>query len=180
MSSKNIYTPFFYIIQHKESRKLYAGSCKSSDYLLFMKPGGYTTSSTEVNRILSEEGLESFDVIQIFLETYMDCTSYEYETRFLNEYDIASLPNWLNCHNNNTLSPFASDDFKKMLRKVHNVEYTSQIPEVKEKVSEALSGRINIFDSYEMTSKNVTIEEYESDRERYLHFLVIDIETSWA
>ena len=55
MSSKNIYTPFFYIIQHKESRKLYAGSCKSSDYLLFMKPGGYTTSSITLKEIMSIE-----------------------------------------------------------------------------------------------------------------------------
>lgn len=56
MFSTNTYTqtiPYFYIIRHIESNKMYAGSryaknCHPSE---FMTVNGYTTSSSEINYI---------------------------------------------------------------------------------------------------------------------------------
>ena len=57
--------PYFYIIQHKTSKKMYAGSkwavgCNPST---FMIPNGYTTSSAPINSIIDLEGFDSFVIL---------------------------------------------------------------------------------------------------------------------
>lgn len=71
MTSTTIYpktnTPYFYIIQHTETKIMYAGSrwakrCHPSELL---QPSGYTTSSEKINNIISEHGLSIFEIIRI-------------------------------------------------------------------------------------------------------------------
>ena len=105
MTSDIIYTPYFYIIQHIESKKLYAGSryasgCHPDE---FMQPNGYQTSSNTIKSIIEQEGLLSFSILRI--DTYCDnIHPYDYESLFLQHLDCAKSPNWYNGHNNDGIS----------------------------------------------------------------------------
>ena len=67
--STSIYTyiPHFYIIQHINSGKFYAGVRygKNSNPDQLLKSNGYQTSSDVVKQIILEEGLESFIIRKI-------------------------------------------------------------------------------------------------------------------
>lgn len=63
-------TPYFYIIQHISSGKLYAGSrwaigCYPAE---FMKADGYCTSSKKIKKIIEAEGIESFRIHTLMVE----------------------------------------------------------------------------------------------------------------
>lgn len=78
MSMEHIYTenyqdrtPYFYIIKHKPSGMLYAGSrwkknCHPDELL---KPDGYLTSSRIIKEIIKDEGIDSFEVYLILTES---------------------------------------------------------------------------------------------------------------
>ncbi len=106
MSSTNTYieqnsTPYFYIIQHKITKKMYAGSrwkigCNPEE---FMKPNGYQTSSPIIKSIIKEEGLDIFEILRI--DTNCDGIHvYYYESTFLQTIDCAKSDDWYNGHNN--------------------------------------------------------------------------------
>lgn len=99
--------PYFYIIQHIPTGKLYAGSKWSSNSYPdnFMQPGGYHTSSKRVKSLIKIDGLESFKIIQLMPEDCCGIDVYTYESRFLQNYNVAQRPNWLNCHNNEYVVP---------------------------------------------------------------------------
>jgi hypothetical protein len=85
-------TPYFYIIEHKETGKYYAGSrmavgCHPSDLLV-----GYSTSSNTIQNL----GIENFTVRKIV--TRHD--AYDYETRFLQRVDARNNDRFYNKHNN--------------------------------------------------------------------------------
>jgi hypothetical protein len=153
-------TPFFYIIEHILSGKKYGGAKWAGDAnpATFMVEGGYTTSSTTVNDIIKAEGLGAFRTILIITDFGFDMSAYEYETVFLQTFDIANNVNWLNGHNNDGYcdAPYGTDLFySRMLNKYgvknaqesssvknttkHNnlskygVEYTTQLESMKEK-----------------------------------------------
>lgn len=90
--------PFFYIIHHPLSDKLYSGycSCKShcdSDKL--MTYDGYKTSSKYVAEIIKNEGLNSFKVIRVrHFETREAACLYEY--RFLTKVNAMRNKRFLN------------------------------------------------------------------------------------
>ena len=140
MTSTSIYTntiPYFYIIQHIKSKKLYAGSrwAKGCNPQEFMQVGGYTTSSPTINHIIDTEGLNSFDILRI--DTFCDNLHvYEYESRFLKTINCASSIEWFNRHNNSGMA-FGVSEFEftsnQTLLKKWGVDHNSKIPEVKEK-----------------------------------------------
>jgi hypothetical protein len=141
----NIYLPYFYIIQHSESGKYYAG-CKfgkNANPANFMVPGGYITSSKEVNKIIKNTGLESFEIIALLTEDDIGCDVYQFETTFLQENNISANPNWFNCHNN-TLVPFGTPEFEQMMIKKHGVEHGMHIKEVKEKLANTNLSRYGV------------------------------------
>jgi hypothetical protein len=139
MSSKPIYphVPYFYIIEHVASGKRYAGSrwAKGCNPAEFMTEGGYCTSSTTIKKIIEEEGLSTFVVVEIkTIDEVGDV--YDYETEFLVENDCAKSEQWLNRHNNTGMS-FGTEEFKEkqintMLSR-YGVENASQSETVKEK-----------------------------------------------
>lgn len=60
--------PFFYIIQHLPSGKLYAGYCcakKHCDSSILMTVDGYKTSSKYIREIIKETGLSSFKTLRV-------------------------------------------------------------------------------------------------------------------
>ncbi len=133
--SIHIYRPYFYIIQHTNSGKYYAGVkyAKNANPNNILRPGGYQTSSSIVKQIILEEGLDSFIIrkIKIF-ETGED--ALDYETRFLRKVNAAFNNKFLNMCNN---SPQALNvDYEKSKQtclKNFGVEYPMQSPEVREK-----------------------------------------------
>lgn len=143
MSSETIYTPYFYIICHIKSGKMYAGSrwasgCHPDE---FMRIDGYTTSSSIVNDIIKEDGVESFNILRI--DTNCDgIHPYYYETLFLECLDCANSNNWLNAHNNKFKDIpefyFGSYKFNSLMHNKYGVSNCMNIEEVKlkQKVAE--------------------------------------------
>lgn len=135
MTSTSIYTtPYFYIIQHIESKKLYAGSkwaigCHPDE---FMHPNGYQTSSSTINTIIYQEGLKAFNVLRI--DTYCDnIHPYEYETAFLRCLDCAKSPDWYNGHNNTRPPAYGTSEFTDLILSKYNVDKPHKIPNIRNK-----------------------------------------------
>ena len=132
MISTNTYIketiPYFYIIQHKTSKKMYAGSrwavkCHPNE---FMQSNGYTTSSKLINSIINQEGLESFDILRI--DTNLDgLSAYDYETKFLQCNDCSKSSYWFNQHNNTIPPQYGTIEFYDfMLLKHGNKNYNNR------------------------------------------------------
>jgi hypothetical protein len=97
----NTKRPYFYLIQHKLSRKLYAGVKYSKpDSSNFMTETGYKTTSKVVKSIIEEEGLSAFDTITIKHFDTPDAAR-EYESRYLLKVSARTNPKFLNLSNAN-------------------------------------------------------------------------------
>lgn len=154
MSSKYIYphVPYFYIIQHILSGKLYCGSkwAKGCHPDTFMIEDGYTTSSTLVNNLIKKDGIDSFKTVQIIPETECLMSVYEYETIFLQTNDISKDDNWLNGHNNDgILYPFGSEEYKKLMMKFHGVEHGMHLDWVRNKCKQTLFDNIGYYSVFQ-------------------------------
>jgi hypothetical protein len=159
MTSTNTYIdqtiPYFYIIQHKKSKKMYAGSkyAKGCNPNTFMISGGYTTSSIVVNSIIECEGLNSFEILRI--DTNLDgLSAYNYETLFLQCNNCAESNDWYNKHNNSGIS-FGTDDYTQSMLAKYNVEHNSQTKEFKQKYKQTCLNRYGC----DNPMKNSTIRE---------------------
>lgn len=134
----NTYTPYFYIIEHIPTGVRYAG-CKfgkDSNPSKFMQPKGYQTSSAPVHRLILADGLKSFRIVTLLTE--QDCgegTVYEYETRFLQDHNIAADPLWLNKHNN-TIHTTGTDRFKQIMLAITGYDHPMKNPATRQKVQE--------------------------------------------
>ena len=123
MTSKSIYLPYFYIIQHKLTKKMYAGSrwAKGCHPNEFMQPDGYTTSSPTINSIIEQEGIDSFEILRI--DTNLDgLSAYDYESLFLQTIDCANSSDWYNGHNNSGMA-FGLDKFYEKSRETLMLRY---------------------------------------------------------
>lgn len=127
----------------------------------------YFTSSSAVHSLIESFGKP--DVIMIRKEFKSADVAYNWESRVLRKMKVSSLSKWINRHENYPLSPFGSPEFKKMMVKVHGVEYTSQIPEVANRVSMKLKGRMAVFDKENQSMIYIQKEEYHNNKDRYLH-----------
>jgi hypothetical protein len=99
--------PYFYIIRHIPTGKQYAGCkfAKDADPKKFMTIDGYKTSSKNILKIIKNEGLESFEIVDMILEDEIKIpfgfeSVYEYETFFLREKNVMMDDMWFNQHNN--------------------------------------------------------------------------------
>ena len=92
---------FFYIIEDIRNGMYYAGSKygKDANPEKFMVEGGYTTSSTNINKLIEEFGLKIFIIrkMKIF-DTSKEAISYE--TRFLKKVNARINKRFYNLHNN--------------------------------------------------------------------------------
>ena len=122
---KKMTTSYFYIIQHKNSGKKYCGSrrakgCHPSELL---KPDGYHTSSKIVKKIILNEGLDAFEIVEI-VETE---NALEYESNFQKKHDCAKSSEWFNLHNGHLTE--CLDEWLE----ANGVTSAMQIPEIQKK-----------------------------------------------
>jgi len=101
-------TPYFYVIEHVASGRLYAGSKyatkRVSDWSTFMRPGGYTTSSKHINTLIKMEGFEAFRIGLLVSEDRLNDVFNplghnevgKYEDWFLEYYNCTADPAWFN------------------------------------------------------------------------------------
>ena len=137
MSSNSIYphVPYFYIIRHIPSGKYYAGSkyAKDANPNILMKIDGYKTSSNIIKDLITTDGIESFEKILVLQESECHMHVHDYETIFLQTWDIANDNVWFNRHNNTI---------------AHNPPggHTYYTKERNQKISKAQKGRIKTKD----------------------------------
>lgn len=124
---------FFYIVQHKITKKYYIGSKygQDADINTFMTENGYKTSSSTISKIIELEGLDIFDIIKIKLfETPSE--AYNYETRFLKKVDAKNNKKFYNSHNNDILG-YGSDGFYFVMEQKYGVKHALQSNDICEK-----------------------------------------------
>lgn len=154
--SLTVKSPFFYIIQHKESKKYYAGyssSKRKCDSSLFMCESGYQTSSKDIRSLIAEKftfGLEIFDIIRI-RHFHSQTEAIQYETKFLTKVNAKRndrFYNMSNGHKDFFLSPEANERRRlKSLGRKHSHEtilkMKSRVRSKNEceKISHALKGK---------------------------------------
>jgi hypothetical protein len=161
-----IYQPYFYIIQDTRNGMYYAGSKWAQgchpDHLL--KESGYTTSSETINKIIHENGLDTFVIRKIKTFETGD-KAYDYETRFLVKVDAKRNSRFYNAHNNDRPAPYGSEEFKKMILEKYGAEYASQSKIVKEKIKS--SNMKNLGVEYPGQSEIVRNKQKETCLIRY-------------
>lgn len=120
MSSKISTVPYFYIIHHLATGQYYAGAKygKGANPETFMKPDGYHTSSLRVKELIESDGLDSFKVELIITEFDSSISAHEYETIFLQAWNISKNPKWLNKHNNNGVNDLSKPKSKEHQEKI--------------------------------------------------------------
>ena len=173
MTSTNTYTnqtiSYFYIIQHKTTKKLYAGSkwAKGCNPNTFMIPNGYTTSSPTINSIIENEGLDSFYILRI--DTNLDgLSSYDYETLFLQCNDCANSSDWYNGHNNTGMAfglPSFQEKSKQTCLEKYGVENAIQSQLIKEKSKQTCLSKYGVEYGLQSSiirekSKNTMLDKY--------------------
>lgn len=144
----SIYTPYFYIIQHKNSGMYYAGAkwgTNAAPNQLLREDRGYFTSSSIVNRIIHDEGVSSFVIrkVRIFSEA---AQAIAYETRFLNRVNAARNPRFFNKHNN-TLSTYGDDTYKQNMLTFYGVDHNMKSPDIQQKRKQTILERYGSFSS---------------------------------
>lgn len=168
MTSENIYiqtVPYFYIIQHKITKKMYAGSkwavgCHPDT---FMVKTGYTTSSTLINSIIDSEGLNSFIILR--LDTNLDgLSAYNYESLFLQTLDCFHSPDWFNQHNNIGMA-LGTELFYNQMQQKYGYTNAQQIPEIKEQTKQTNQDRYG----YDYTLQCPEIKEKSNKTIKYIY-----------
>lgn len=173
MNSNCIYTPktdrtpYFYIIQHIESGKFYAGSrwAKGCHPNEFMEEDGYCTSSPTIERIIEAEGIDSFRIHTLMTEDVCGIAAYAYETRFLRDNKIAQRDNWFNGHNNSSKSAFGTVEFSKIIMKIYGVDNVSHSKEVQERKRETCLENNGV--NWPMQSESILSKSRETCLEKY-------------
>ena len=153
MTSTNTYTPYFYIIRHIPTSKLYAGSryaknCHPSE---FMTVNGYTTSSPTINDLIKENGLTVFEILRI--DTNCDgLHPHDYESLFLQTLNCAASDLWFNAHNNNGNFALGTAGYYKIMMQKYNVTNPMQSAKIKEKIKQYYITNFNVENPLQIES----------------------------
>lgn len=163
------YTPYFYIIQHLNSGKYYAGSKwgKSSykhkqrfaNPAYFMIENGYLTSSNIVKNIIKSDGLSSLIVRKIkTFSTAEEARNYEY--RFLRKVNAKTNEKFLNMHEN-TLIAWGTEEYRQASLKKYGVDHPSQSENVKQKIKKSTKLKCGVEYGFLLDkSKETMLEKY--------------------
>lgn len=131
----NVCTPYFYIIQHKQSKIKYAGSrfSKRSRPDELLKKNGYCTSSSIIAEIIEKEGLDAFEIVEI--NTHCDgMHPVDYETKFLLGNNCAESDEWYNLHNNDFVKR-RDEYFEKYLVLTYGDDYRGMSEKYKKRTT---------------------------------------------
>jgi hypothetical protein len=169
--------PYFYLIRHISSNRLYAGvKWSDPDSSTFMTEDGYTTSSKIVNTIIKNEGTDSFNVLRIkHFDTAEEACSYE--SKFLSKVHARTNPLFINRTENS--SDFQnkggyelSEKTKEKMRKPKSEEHKSNMrkPKSEEHIENVVSSRRRNGDWFSDEAKhNIAISQkkrFEDENER--------------
>jgi hypothetical protein len=168
MSSKIIYqrTPYFYVIRHIQSQKLYAGAkwavgCYPDT---FMTEDGYQTSSTKVKALIQHSGLESFEVVQILTKEECGINVLDYESLFLQKNDCAGSDDWLNGHNNFGHMAFGTKYFSDLMLEKYGVTDGMKLQSTKQKIEKTNLKRYGFANPGQVPEFKQKIEETNLER----------------
>jgi len=166
--SMSIYirTPYFYIIEHKETKKQYAGAKWAVDALPenFMTDAGYQTSSRTVHKIIASEGIDVFLVKEIIkLEELLipfGCqTIDEYESWFLETNNCCTSDMWYNMVPPWTAAIGTEEFYKNMLSK-YGVRHPGQMDTHSQKVKATCNARYDKDSYFESEEAKTKLLEY--------------------
>lgn len=164
-----MYKPYFYIIQHIDSGKYYAGSKwgrsshhkkeRFADPKFFMIEGGYLTSSTIVKSIIEKEGISSFKVRTIkSFDTAKQVRNYE--ARFLKKVKAKTNDKFFNLHENSLIA-WGTDEYKDASLKKYGVEHPMQCDSVKEKIKISVKNKHGVEYGFLLdTSRKTMLNRY--------------------
>lgn len=125
--------PYFYIIRHLPSGKMYAGCkyAKGANPENLLTPMGYLTSSKKVLNLINTDGLDSFQILRI--DTYCDgLHPKDYESLFLEINNCSESEYWLNSHNN-TIYTHDDENFKQIMINSYGVDSPMKSKELLQK-----------------------------------------------
>lgn len=140
-----MYTPYFYVIKHKASGMLYAGSrcargCHPDE---LMKEFGYHTSSSIIHDIIKKEGFGAFEIVEVV--TYKNAAdAYDHETKFLKENRVRSNPSYFNKHENEFGISYTDEIYQQMMMDKYGYKNAFEVPLVKEKIKDTLQSRFGV------------------------------------
>ena len=120
-------TPYFYIIRHIETGRLYAGSrwAKGCNPNELLKEDGYLTSSKIVRNLLKDD-IACFEVVTI----KTDCEDVKaYETSFIEDNNCVRSELWLNGHDNKRVLSHDSNEFKSIMKKLYGEDHWAKTRE---------------------------------------------------
>lgn len=130
--------PYFYIIQHRESGKKYCGAKwgKDADPSNFMTVYGYQTSSPTVWKLITSDGLDAFDILEIVLEEELQIpfNDYrkvdEYESWFLVHNKCSTSDVWINRVQH---ASYGTEEFYENMTALYGVQHAMQSPKIVER-----------------------------------------------
>ena len=162
--SISIYIPYFYIIQHLNSGRYYAGVKYGigSNPNQLLKANGYQTSSNIIKQIILEEGIEAFIIRKIKLFETGEA-ALAYESRFLRRVNAAFNDSFLNRSNNSfgTLN-VDYEKTKQTCLKKYGYEYVLQSVEIREK------GKKTLLENYGVENPSQSPELQEKMKQTFL------------
>jgi hypothetical protein len=140
-----MYIPYFYLIRHTRTGKLYAGSRygKGANPTEFMTEFGYQTSSPIIHRIIAKEGLSAFETVE--LTSFATASeAYSHETVHLVENNARTNPLYYNKHENEFNIRYDDTSFKQMMIDKYGHENAFAVPEFQDKIKETLMEKYGV------------------------------------
>lgn len=159
-------SPYFYIIQHVPSGKLYAGVKYSADadHKNLLTPSGYHTSSNIVHDLIKKDGLSSFAITEIKLFNSPD-EAHSFETNYLRLNSAATSTLYLNQHENNQNKSFGTESYKEVCMLRYGVEHPIQNEHIQRKQKNTMLNRYGV----EHACQSPELLEKRKQQHRELH-----------
>ena len=116
---------YFYVIEHIGTGKKYAGCryAKEADASDLLTPDGYKTSSMLVQKMIKDEGLSAFRVV----DTVITDDAIAYEAKFFVDNDCIKSEAWLNISSHFGENGVGSVKYNEYIKEVYGVDYVTQI-----------------------------------------------------
>lgn len=136
---------YFYLIRHIPSGKFYAGAkfakttyCHPDSFWNCNHKKGYFTSSPTVKQMIKDDGVNSFEVLELIPRPLND--AYSYEVTFLKSFDAARNDKWINKSNGDVKRNGGEYTIERLKRMSESMKLRVQTDEHKHKNSEGQRG----------------------------------------
>jgi hypothetical protein len=158
------YVPYFYIIQDVRNGMYYAGAKwgKNSNPKTFLKENGYKTSSKVINKIIQENGIQSFVIVKIKVFDTPE-NAQDYETKFLMKVDARNNNRFYNTHNNDGV--MNREKLSETMNILYGVDHHFKAQPIKQKMKETWLEKYGVDNprkskEIQEKSRNTCLEKY--------------------